>query len=205
VLLSDASSGIILALVARMGRIWDRHRGIVLGAGLLVVTTVASCGDNPTRPTATTPLPFVSETTTTRYYYEPGDSVDVERQESFNAWAVRRLGLTVTRKIEYKKYTSRTAMGTYTGHYNTNGFAELALFTAHTLWPFENHGITDTVMAYREAGSFVLFLTDRFGLAAVLTFFQLTGNANPNSDSLAAIRSRFESVFGVSLEAAEAE
>jgi hypothetical protein len=200
----------------------------------LVVTTVASCGDNPTRPTATTPLPFVSETTTTRYYHKPGDLVDVERQESFNAWAVRRLGLTVTRKIEYKKYTSRTAMGTYTGHYNTNGFAELALFTAHTLWPFENHevahlytsligvpsnffnegiavslqtdparndfvakfngevlhdacraylgrgvlalplsryvttegfnGITDTVLAYREAGSFVLFLTDRFGL-----------------------------------------
>ena len=67
------------------------------------------------------------------------------------------------------------------------------------------NGITDTVMAYREAGSFVLFLTDSFGLAAVLTFIQLSGNANPNSDSLAVIRSRFQSVFGASLEDAEGE
>jgi hypothetical protein len=209
-------------------------------------------------------LPFVSETATTRYYYLAGDSVDMDLQEAFNAWAVQRLGVTVTRKVEYRKYTSRAVMGTYTGRSNTNGFAEPESFTIHTLWSYDNHevvhlytsligrpsdffnggiavslqtvpgrndfvarfngevlhdacraylrtgvlplpiaryvtsegfrSIGDSVMSYRYAGSFVLFLTDRFGLPAILTFFRLSGNGR--DDSLAVIQSRFQSVFG---------
>ena len=33
-------------------------------------------------------------------------------------------------------------------------------------------GIRDTAVSYRMAGSFVLYLTERFGLAAVLRFFR---------------------------------
>jgi hypothetical protein len=51
----------------------------------------------------------------------------------------------VPQKIEYRKYTSRNDMGARTGNYNTNGFAEPALFTVHTLWSWDNH---ETVHIY---------------------------------------------------------
>jgi hypothetical protein len=50
------------------------------------------------------------------------------------------------------------------------------------------------------AGSFVLYLTERFGLPTVLRFFQ----TNNRDESLSAIGTRVESVFGLSLEDAEA-
>ena len=57
-----------------------------------------------------------------------------------------------------------------------------------------------TVTAYRTAGSFVLYLTERFGLEAVLRFFsQPVGR----DESLETIRARMQSVFGESLEEAE--
>ena len=59
--------------------------------------------------------------------------------------------------------------------------------------------ITDQVLSYRMAGSFVLHLTERFGLPDVLRFFQ-TSNRDETVD---AIRTRFRNVFGASLEDAE--
>jgi hypothetical protein len=61
-------------------------------------------------------------------------------------------------------------------------------------------GISDQVISYRMAGSFVLYLTERFGLPTVLRFFQ----TNNRDESLSAIGTRVESVFGLSLEDAEA-
>ena len=204
-----------------------------------------------------------------RYYHEPGDSIDFAREEAFTAWAIERLGITLPQKVDYRKYTSRDAMGRYTGNGNTNGFAEPSLWRFHTIWPFDNHevvhvytaiigrpsdffnegiavsfqtdpasgdfdvkfngeqvhaacrnylrvgslplplnryvttdgfrGISDQVMSYRMAGSFVLYLTERFGLPAVLRFFQ----TNNRDESLATIRTRMQSTFGVTLEDAE--
>ena len=61
-------------------------------------------------------------------------------------------------------------------------------------------GITDSVLSYRMAGSFVLHMIERFGLPAVLRFFQ----TNDRNESLDAIRTRMQSVFGVPLDDVEA-
>ena len=202
-----------------------------------------------------------------RYYHEPGDSVDVARQEIFNAWALERLAITLPQKIEYRKYRSRADMGRYTGNSSTNGFAEPERFRFHTIWPWDNHevvhvytaligrpsdffnegiavsfqtdpvnrnfnvifngvqvheaargylragtlpqpisryatssgfrGIQNQELGYRVAGSFVLHMTERFGLPAVLQFFRGVSN---REESLETIRARILDVFGVSLE-----
>jgi hypothetical protein len=62
-------------------------------------------------------------------------------------------------------------------------------------------GISDTVLSYRESGSFVLFLITRFGLDRVLQFFRASGR----DDSLAVIEQRFQQSFGSTLAAAEAD
>ena len=202
-----------------------------------------------------------------RIYHEPGDAVEVDRQEAFNAWATARLGITLPQKVEYRKYRSRAEMGRYTGNSTTNGFAEPSQFRFHTLWPYDNHeivhvyteligrpsdffnegiavafqtdpasndftarfngqqvhgacrsylqagrlplpvsryattsefrGIQDGEVSYRMAGSFMLHMTERFGLPAVLQFFR---GVNNREESLNTIRTRVQTVFGVSLE-----
>ncbi len=59
--------------------------------------------------------------------------------------------------------------------------------------------ITDQVLSYREAGSFMRFLMDTYGTAAVLGFFRVSGR----DDNLATIRQRFATTMGVPLESAE--
>ena len=205
-----------------------------------------------------------------RYYFEPGDRIDVEWQEAFNAWALGRLGVTPPQPVEYRKYFSREAMGRHTGNSSTNGYAEPERWRFHTIWPTDNHevvhvytaligrpsdffneglavsfqtdpakgdfavrfngqqvhdacrnylavgalplpisgyvttntfrSITDSTMSYRMAGSFVLYLTERFGLPSVLTFVR--GSAR--TDSLTTIQARMLAVFGLSVEEAEA-
>ncbi len=60
-------------------------------------------------------------------------------------------------------------------------------------------GIQDSTMSYRMAGSFMLHLTERFGLPSVLEFLRGGGS----NESLATIQARMRSVFGVSVEEAE--
>ena len=206
-----------------------------------------------------------------RYFHEPGDAINIQQQEAFNAWATGRLAIVVPQKVEYRKYFSREAMGKYTGRSNTNGFAEPELFRFHTISAYDNHevmhvytaligrpsdffnegiavsfqtdpsrndftvrfngiqvheacrdlrragtlllplsryvttsefrGISDQTMSYRIAGSFVLFLEERFGLDQVLAFFRVSRLDDP----LATIRSRFQQTLGASLDEAEAE
>ena len=61
--------------------------------------------------------------------------------------------------------------------------------------------VSDDVMSYREAGSFVRFAIDRYGIERVLQFFHLSSR----TDSLTVIQERFLTALGVSLEAAESE
>ena len=205
-----------------------------------------------------------------RYFAEAGDTIEIERQEAFNNWALAQLGLTLPQKVEYRKYTSRAAMGRYTGNGNTNGFAEPEQWRFHTIWPWDNHevvhvysamlgrpsdffneglavsfqtdpargdftvrfngeqvhdacrqylrsgrlplpvsryvttgafrDISDQVLSYRFAGSFVLHMTERFGVAGIILFFR----TNNRDESLDTIRARLLSVYGVSLEDIEA-
>jgi len=62
--------------------------------------------------------------------------------------------------------------------------------------------ISDGTLAYREAGSFVRFLIDRYGLEVLLTFFRAGGSY---SDAAQVVKGRFLAAFGVPLEQAEAE
>jgi hypothetical protein len=57
------------------------------------------------------------------------------------------------------------------------------------------------VLSYRVAGSFVLHMTERFGLPAVLRFFR---GVNNREESLETIRARLQAVFGAPLEDIEA-
>ncbi|MGD9906342.1 MAG: hypothetical protein AB7U83_22955 [Vicinamibacterales bacterium] len=222
-------------------------------------------GATPTGPSAAASLPFVRETVTMRVYHEAGDTVDVDWQETFNAWAIAQLGIQPP-KVEYRKYQSRDSMGRYTGRFNTNGFAEPDQWRLHTIWTRDNHEIVhlysapigrpsdffnegfavalqtdpaagrldawfnglevhaacreylrdgrlpqpladyvttaafralpDQVLSYRYSGSFVRFLMDRHGLAAVLEFMR---RSSGRDESLAAIRARAQAVFGRAL------
>jgi hypothetical protein len=239
-------------------------------AGILtaVVGAGVSC-DSPAKPTAQ-PLPLQRETAGMRYFYAAGDSVDVNWQETYNAWAIERLGVRPPQPMEYYKYQSKGDMGAHIGVYTTNGYCEPELFRVHTIWSTDNHevvhvlsaligrpsdffnegfavsfqtnapagdftvrfngqqvhdatranmtsgvlprpladyvttnrfrSINDSTMSYRMAGSFVLYLTERYGLPSVLAFLKGEGPM----ESLAAIQARMRSVFGVSVEEAEA-
>ena len=63
------------------------------------------------------------------------------------------------------------------------------------------NSISDATLAYREAGSFVRFTIDRYGLSPVLEFFR----TSTRDDSTAQIRSRFSDAIGVPLDQAEQE
>jgi hypothetical protein len=59
--------------------------------------------------------------------------------------------------------------------------------------------ITDQVLSYREAGSFVRFVIDKYGMPRTLEFFRISSRV----DDLATIKQRFNAAFGVPFETAE--
>lgn len=61
--------------------------------------------------------------------------------------------------------------------------------------------ITDSVLSYREAGSFVRFLIDRYGLDRFLAFYR--SGLMPDS-AKAVIKARFQNTIGVTFDEAEA-
>jgi hypothetical protein len=60
--------------------------------------------------------------------------------------------------------------------------------------------ISDDVLSYREAGSFMRFVMDTYGTARLLEFFRISGR----DDDLSTIKQRFTTSVGVPLESAEA-
>jgi hypothetical protein len=231
---------------------------------------MCACGGGVTGPSAP-PLPLFAETAHFRFYAEAGDRIDTNWEEQYHAWATAQLGLTLTQKITYNKYTSRPDMGDHTGNYSSNGFAQPDTLTLYTLWPTDNHevvhlytsqfgrtpglfnegiavafqvdpvagdfvtrfngvavddacrtyfqagtlllplsriaqtsdwvGLTDSVLAYREAGSFMRFLLDTYGVDRVLQFFRMSTTDDP----LPAIDAHLVQAVGRSLEQLEAE
>ncbi len=61
--------------------------------------------------------------------------------------------------------------------------------------------LADSVLSYREAGSFVRFLIDRWGLDRFLAFYRSGVLRDDRKD---AIQRRFQAAIGVSFEEAEA-
>jgi hypothetical protein len=60
--------------------------------------------------------------------------------------------------------------------------------------------VSDQVLSYRQAGSFLRFTIDRYGIERTLQFFRISSR----TDNTATIRERFLTSFGDPLETAEA-
>ena len=61
--------------------------------------------------------------------------------------------------------------------------------------------VADSVLSYREAGSFMRFTIDRYGIERVLEFFRISSR----TDSVTVIKERFQTAFGVSMDDVERE
>lgn len=61
--------------------------------------------------------------------------------------------------------------------------------------------VSDATLSYREAGSFMRFVLDRYGVARTLDFFR----ASSRTDSIATIQSRFQAALGASIATVEDE
>ena len=61
--------------------------------------------------------------------------------------------------------------------------------------------VSDSILSYRQAGSFMRFVLDRYGVQRTLDFFR----ASSSSDSLATIKARFQAAFGVPIETVESD
>ena len=59
----------------------------------------------------------------------------------------------------------------------------------------------DDVLSYREAGSFMRFTIDRYGIERVLEFFRISSR----TDSVTLIKERFQTAFGLSMDDVERE
>jgi hypothetical protein len=237
-----------------------RHLPAAAAAGVLL----AACGSSPSAPT-----PALTEQIVTEHFvfhYSAGDRVDTGWQEAYHAWAVAQLGVTPP-AITYDKYLDRTQMTALTGQ-DTNGYAEPALNTLHTIWPTDNHEVVhvyagpwgfpvalfveglavayqtnppagdfvpkwsgtpihdlarrfraqgslvpiaqlaetsafrarDQNTTYPEAGSFVRFLIDGYGIDSMRRLYGSMANDAPLAD----VRAAVQAVYGIGLDEAEA-
>ena len=141
-------------------------------AVLASLVAVVACSDaSPTAPTGAAALSQVVETAEFLFRSTPADSVQVDRQLAYHAWAQRELGITAARRIIYNKYLSREHMGEVIGVSNTNAWAEAPAYAIHTIWSYDNH---ECVHLYASAlGMPVSLLTE--GLAVG---FQTNPSAN---------------------------
>ena len=141
----------------------------------LLTAIVCRDGSSPTAPTGAAVLLQVVETEAFLFRSVPGDSIEVDRQLAYHAWAQRELGITAARRITYNKYFSRAHMGEVIGVSNTNAWAEAPAYAIHTIWPYDNH---ECVHLYASTlGMPVSLLTE--GLAVALQTNPIANNFVP--------------------------
>lgn len=97
---------------------------------------LAACGEDPYA--ANDGLEFRFASAHFDYRYSHTDRPDSAYQERHYAWVTQQLGLTATRKLEYRKYRDRAHLKRVTGK-ATNGWAEDRGYVFHTIWPIDNH------------------------------------------------------------------
>jgi hypothetical protein len=118
------------------------------GAAVVSVLGLAGCGAEGTSPIAPSPLSELERRTaslTARletahfvFHFAPGDQVQPERSEAYHEWAVRYLGVTPPKRIDFYKFPDfdalRAAMGQSFG-----GRAYPDEFALVTAFPWHNH------------------------------------------------------------------
>ena len=73
---------------------WPEQLSLEAAAVAALLALAAACGgssDSPSGPSSPA-LPLSAESANFRYYYSPGDTVEVDRQEAYHAWALRGSG-----------------------------------------------------------------------------------------------------------------
>ena len=140
-----------------------------IGVFVLTVGLVACGSDSPTGPSS---RPLTRTETSAHYTFHTTDTdrVDVVRQEAFHDWVLPQLGVSSDRTLHYYKYVDRSHMAEITGR-TTNGFAEPASFTLHSIWTFDAHEAIHVLTA-------VLGVPPDFfneGIAVALNFDPLAG------------------------------
>lgn len=108
----------------------------------VVLMTAAACA-GPTAPADPHELTLGRTITSPSFEFRhaAGDTVEVDWQEAFHAWATAELGITPPQRIRYYKYFSRDHMQTQTGVGNTNAYADPQRLELHTIWPRDNHEV----------------------------------------------------------------
>jgi hypothetical protein len=118
------------------------HQNIVLLFAL--VTAISGCV-NSSEPEQY-PLSQTIESSHFTYHMSVGDNVYTARQEAFYDWITTTLNLVVPRKLEYFKYRDRDHLYRITRR-QTNGFAELGTYNFHTIWNWDNHECTHSIIS----------------------------------------------------------
>jgi hypothetical protein len=132
---------------------------------------LAGCGSGgPTEPSSADRLSESVASAHVDFHFASGDNVDAPRQEAFHEWAVQRLGVTMPSRLQYNKYRDRNHMQRVSGQL-TNGWADPAAFTAHSIWNFDPHEALHvyTALIGRPSDFF------NEGIAVALSFDPLAG------------------------------
>lgn len=78
------------------------------------------------------------ETANILFRFSTGDSVDSDWQQRFHDWITQYLGVQLSGKLRYNKYTGRGQMEQVTGN-STNGFAEPEVNAVHSIFERDGH------------------------------------------------------------------
>lgn len=161
-----------------LGPMRERWTPALVGPSL-VAALAAACGggggSSPTGPGPNAPpLSVVQESDTVVFHLSPGDRVDVERNEAFDAWIEEQLGLGLPGKLQYYKYLSPDHMFALTGQ-SANGRAEPAALEVHSVFPFHSH---ETVHVYTHRSGFPPHFFNE-GIAVALGVDPLAGDFTP--------------------------
>ncbi|HTM26332.1 MAG TPA: hypothetical protein VL225_14130 [Vicinamibacterales bacterium] len=109
-----------------------------LSYAAVAVLLLSRCGgSSPTAPSLLTEQ-IVSDHYI--FHFSAGDRVDAVWQEAYYLWVVEQLGVSPP-VVTYNKYRDRAQMGAATGNSTTNGYAEPATATIHTIWSTDNHEV----------------------------------------------------------------
>jgi hypothetical protein len=153
-----------------LGRPFAVRATFVLSAALL--TAAWGCGDDasPSSPSAADALTESATSANIDFFFSQGDSVETGRQEAFHAWVVDRLRIVPPRRLQYRKYRDRSHMQRVTGQL-TNGWADPAAWTAHSIWTWDAHEAVHvyTAVIGRPSDSF------NEGIAVALSMDPSTG------------------------------
>jgi hypothetical protein len=115
-------------------------------AAILVSAMFNSCGGSSSSSSILSVLTQTQTSTYYTYHFSPGDSVDAAFNDAFYAWDSAQLGVKLSAKIQYYKFTDVSQKQKLTG-ISGNAYSDPATFSVYTIWPIDNHETTHVLTA----------------------------------------------------------